>query len=193
MINAELGHVKSVEEFNSEIRRQQEEAHGDEYCDIHDAIKLYMKDCESYLELGTHQGGTASAALLCKPKYIKLVDKDMSRFNKFLAPLAREFAEENGIDLQVHEVDSRSLAATAVVDMLMIDSYHNPGFMMQELNTHGNNVLKYIIAHDTSIINGKPDDSLYQVLVEFAKRSGWKMIERGISNVGYTVLKKGRP
>ena len=39
MINSELGHVTSLEEFNSEIIRQQEEAHGENYCDIHDAIK----------------------------------------------------------------------------------------------------------------------------------------------------------
>ena len=63
MINAELGHVKTLEEFYSEIRRQQEEAHGDDYCEQHDAIKKYMKYCDSYKELGTHQGGTAACAL----------------------------------------------------------------------------------------------------------------------------------
>ena len=62
MINAELGHVKTLEEFYSEIRRQQEEAHGDDYCEQHDAIKKYMKYCDSYKELGTHQGGTAACA-----------------------------------------------------------------------------------------------------------------------------------
>jgi hypothetical protein len=74
MINSELGHVKTLEEFNSEIRRQQEEGHGEDYCQIHDAIVKYMKDCDSYMELGVHQGGTASAAMLTNPEFVQLVD-----------------------------------------------------------------------------------------------------------------------
>jgi len=74
MINSELGHVKTLEEFNSEIRRQQEEAHGEDYCKIHDAIVKYMKDCDSYMELGVHQGGTASAAMMTNPGFVQLVD-----------------------------------------------------------------------------------------------------------------------
>ena len=52
MINSELGHVKTLEEFNSEIRRQQEEAHGKGYCDIHDAIKQH-KDNDADLTVIT--------------------------------------------------------------------------------------------------------------------------------------------
>lgn len=193
MINAELGHVKTLEEFHSEIRRQQEEAHGEYYCAMHDSITKYMKGCDSYLELGTHQGGTAAAALLTKPKVVQLVDIDMSRYRKFLGPIAYQYAQDHNIDLRVREVDSTSLASTEVVDMLMIDSYHNPGHMAKELNTHGGNVLKYIVAHDTSIINGRANDSLYRVLVEFTKRAsgGWRVIEHETRNVGFTVLKKG--
>lgn len=190
MINSELGHVTSVKEFNTDIRRQQEEAHGADYCAIHDAIQKYMKDCNSYMELGTHQGGTASAALLCNPKFVQLVDIDMSRYRKFLKPLAEKYAKEKNIELVVKETDSRGLASTAVVDMLMIDSVHKPPFMMQELNTHHFNVRKYIIAHDTSILHGKPNDGLYQVLKDFAKRAGWEIVEHFTKNVGYTVLKK---
>lgn len=190
MINSELGHVKTVEEFNSEIRRQQEEAHGKDYCAIHDAIMKYMGDCKSYMELGTHQGGTASAALLTKPSRVFLVDMDLSRYRKFLEPIANEYAEENDIELITREVDSTSLGAMNTTDMLMIDSYHHPAHMKKELNTHAHNVNKYIIAHDTSIINGKQNDSLYKVLVNFAESNRWEVIERGTTNVGYTVLKK---
>ena len=45
MINSKLGHVKTLEDFNTSIIEQQEEAHGEYYCAIHDAIKEYMKDC----------------------------------------------------------------------------------------------------------------------------------------------------
>lgn len=190
MINSELGHCKTLEEFHSEIRRQQEEAHGIDYCQIHDAIKKYMADCESYMELGTHQGGTASAALLCNPKELYIIDIDLSRYRKFLEPIAEKYAAKNGIIFKATEIDSTSPFSAKSVDMLVIDSYHNATHMKKELDTHGFNVSKYIIAHDTSIINGKPNDSLYKVLVEYGKKYGWSVIERGVTNVGYTVLKK---
>lgn len=192
MINSKLDHVKSVEEFNSEIKRQQEEAHGDDYCQIHSAIEKYMKECDSYMELGTHQGGTASAAMLTNPKRIQLVDIDLSRYRKVLNKLAPSYCQENGIELELKECDSRSLESIEMrgVDMLMIDSLHKAPFMRQELDVHGPYVRKYIIAHDTSIINGRANDSLYKCLVDFGNRKGWKVIERGTTNVGYTVLAK---
>ena len=190
MINSELGHVKTLEEFHSEIRRQQEEAHGVDYCQIHDAIQKYMKECDSYMELGTHQGGTASAAMLCNPKRIHLIDIDLSRYNKYLRPIAEKYAQMNKIELTTKAVDSRSLGAVNMVDMLMIDSYHNAKHMTEELTTHGMNVNKYILAHDTSIINGRQNDSLYRVMEDFANRNNWTIIERGTTNVGYTVMKR---
>jgi cephalosporin hydroxylase len=190
MINADLSNVKSVAEFNKKIRKQQEEAHGADYCQIHDAIKKYMKECKSYMELGTHQGGTASAAMLCKPNRVYLVDMDMSRYRKFLEPLASDFCDKNDIELIVKEADSTSFTTINMTDMLVIDSYHHHMHMQKELNTHASNVRKYIIAHDTSIVNGKPNDSLYQCLAKFASENNWEIIERGTTNVGYTVLKK---
>lgn len=190
MINSDLSYVETLEEFNFEIRRQQEEAHGNKYCEIHDAIKRYMKDCKSYMELGTHQGGTASAAMLTKPNRIYLVDMDMSRYNKFLGPIASSFCDENDIELIVKEGDSTSLSCINMTDMLMIDSYHHPAHMKKELDLHGSNVKKYILAHDTSIINGKPNDSLYKCMKNFADANNWSVIEHGTDNVGYTVIRK---
>ena len=88
MVTAELDGVKTLEEFHYEIRKQQEEAHGADYCAIHDAIFKYMKDCNSYMELGINQGGTASAALLCNPKEIYLIDIDLTKYNTFLKSIA---------------------------------------------------------------------------------------------------------
>ena len=190
MINAELSHVKTLKEFNKEIRRQQEEAHGEDYCKIHDAITKYMKECKSYMELGTHQGGTASAAMLTKPNRVFLVDMDMSRYNKFLAQLAQEWCDKYDIELIVKEADSTSIGTINMTDMLVIDSYHHPDHMTKELNLHGSNVRKYILAHDTSVVNGKPNESLYNCMKRFADNNGWEVIERGTTNVGYTVLKK---
>jgi len=190
MINAGMGHVKTIEEFQKDIRRQQEEAHGKDYCAIHDAILKYMKNCNSYMELGTHVGGTAAVALLAKPKDIYLIDVDTSRYRRFLRPLAESYAKEHNINLDVKECDSRSLACTNVVDMLVIDSYHHPKHLTEELDVHGQFVRKYIIAHDTSVLHGKPNESLYKTLVEWGKNKGWGVIERGTTNVGYTVIGK---
>jgi hypothetical protein len=190
MINSELGHVTSLEEFNSEIIRQQVEAHGEHYCDIHDAIKKYMPECRYYMELGTHQGGTASTALLCKPESVQLVDIDTSRYKKFLKPLAEEYAEKYDIDLTVLEVSSLSMKSTTKTDMLMIDSLHHPNHMIQELRLHHSNTYKYIIAHDTSILHGKKDSRLYDCLQNFCLDYPWRIVERNEKNVGYTVLKR---
>ena len=82
MINAELGHVKTLEEFHDEITKQQTEAHGKGYNDIHGAIQKYLKDCDTYMELGTHQGGTAAAAMLVKPKNVILSENWIFGFPK---------------------------------------------------------------------------------------------------------------
>ena len=190
MINSELGHVKSVKAFNKDIKRQQEEAHGEYYCAIHNAIIKYMKECESYIELGTHQGGTASTALLCNPKQIQLVDIDMSRYKKFLQPLAEKYTKNKNIDFRVLEESSLSIKSTRRSDMLVIDSLHHPNHMIQELRLHQININKYIIAHDTSVLHGKTDSRLYDCLQNFCLDYPWKIIERNEQNVGYTVLKK---
>ena len=190
MINSELGHVTTVEEFNTSIREQQEKAHGEHYCAIHDAITKYMKDCNSYMELGTHQGGTASVAMLCKPKEICLVDIDTSRYNKFLAPIATKYCKENNIKLDVKSISSHSLASINSTDMLVIDSYHHPSHMQKELELHGSGVRKYILAHDTSVINGSNNDSLFHCLKNWGEKNGWKVIEHFKKNVGYTVIGK---
>ena len=61
MLNAILDHVTTLDEFYSEIRKQHIEAHGEHYCAQHDAMVSLMAECDSYKELGTHQGASAAA------------------------------------------------------------------------------------------------------------------------------------
>lgn len=190
MINADLKHVTDLRQFNDEIRKQQEQAHGANYCDIHNAIIKYMAECNSYVELGTHQGGTASTAMLCNPSEVTLVDIDFSRYRKFLAPIAQKYCQENDIQLNIIEKDSSSIGTSSLSDMLVIDSLHQPHHMKKELSMHGFGTRKYIIAHDTSVINGVADESLFVCLQDYANSNGWVIIERGTTNVGYTVLKR---
>jgi hypothetical protein len=194
MINAELGHCKTVSEFHTSIVEQQEEAHGKDYCAMHKAIAKFWKEgnCKRYMELGTHQGGSASAALLLAPppRKITLVDIDFSKYNKFLKPLAAEHAEQNNIMLDIRETSSHSLASIDGCDMLVIDSVHKAGWMARELMMHGPNVRKYIIAHDTKELLGRQDDQLHRTLQQWGKGNGFKVVERGETSVGYTVIQK---
>ena len=187
MINVELGHVKNLVEFYDDIRRGQEGEHGDDYCGQHDAIKFYAKDCDSYRELGTHQGGTLANALLSGFDYVEGVDIDMHRYRKFCQPHAEHYARENGIQLVIKEVDSAGLGAVGrQVDMLLIDSIHKAYHMTKELDLHAPLARKYIVAHDT---NSVPE--LQACLERFCqKNSEWSIIERGVVNVGFTVLQK---
>lgn len=186
MINVELDHVKTVEEFYTEIRKGQEEAHGHDYCEQHDAIRKYASECKTYAELGVHQGGTLANALLAGFKYVEGIDIDMHRYEKYLKPLAEKYAKDNKIVLKLKEVSSTTIDSIGPkVDMLLIDSYHKAYHMAAELNIHAQRVNKYIVAHDTV----KPDGQLYDCLMDFCFRNpGWKLIEHGENNVGYTVI-----
>ena len=185
MMIVDLSHVKSVHEFNSDIRDRLEKRHGEGYTNIHDAITKYMEDCESYMELGVNQGGTASAVMLTNPKFIQLVDIDLRKYEKYLGPIASEYCAENNIELVTLRCDSRDKEAEAKVDMLMIDSVHQPAFMSKELNRHGKNVNKYIIAHDTFTF-----PALHKLLVKWGKENGFEMIEYDKNSAGYTVIKR---
>ena len=58
--------------------------------------------------------------------------------------------------------------------------------MKKELDMHGKSVKKYIVAHDTWAV-----PELQACLEEFCfNNPGWRVLERGTTNVGYTVLKK---
>ena len=192
MINANLDGVTTLEEFYNEIRKQQEEAHGNDYCNMHDAIVKYWKEgnCTEYMELGTHQGGTASCAMQLEGvTQIQLVDIDMSRYRKYLSPIAFKHCAKNNINLILREMDSRSLTSIGRCDMLVIDSVHNPNFMQQELDMHAHNVRKYIIAHDTFMLQGRQNNALHQCLMEFSRKNPrWKILHHEKKGPGYTVL-----
>lgn len=195
MLTADLKKVKSVDEFYVEIRSQQEAYHGADYCAMHNAIRRYMKDCKSYKELGTHQGGSASAAMSCKhkPEYMELVDINHEKYRWKLKSLAEPYCKEHGIELVVKEADSTSINSISDrdIDMLVIDSLHIRSHMEKELSLHGPYIQKYIIAHDTTICQDRPKDALYRCLSDFCDNNPrWKIVERGKTNVGYTVLKK---
>jgi len=190
MINVDLSHVTSLQQFYDEIIAGQAKAHGTDYHEQHAAIEKYLQSGDTYMELGTHQGSTAARAMLNNPKKVILVDISMEKYNKFLRPIAESYCSQNNIELVVHECSSIDSECVHKTDILLIDSLHHRNHMQKELNLHGGNVSKYIIVHDTSVINGRANESLYQCVIEFAKNNGWEEVERGTNNVGYTVIGK---
>jgi len=189
MINAKLDHVKTLPEFYTEIRKQHEEAHGHDYCWQHDAMQKLMKNCSTYKELGTHQGASAAAACLTNPKSVTLVDISFEKWRPF-QELFVEYCKEHDITFSVIETSSTDLASASPVDLLLIDSNHQPAHLQQELALHTSFVKKYIVLHDTSRLFGKPDDRLWQVANNFVNGgiNSWRIKERCTDNVGYTVL-----
>jgi hypothetical protein len=188
MINAKLDHVKTLPEFYTEIRKQHEEAHGIDYCWQHDAMQRLMKSCDSYKELGTHQGASAAAACLTNPKSVTLVDIDMHRWRPF-ENLFNDYCKENNIRLTVKEMSSTDTKTLSPTDLLLIDSNHQPAHLIQELEVHKSTIKKYIVLHDTSRLFGRVDDRLYRVAESFCSGiTPWRINFREKANVGYTIL-----
>lgn len=189
MISVDLSNAKTLEEFNKLIISSHEKEHGSGYCDVHLAIKKYSEECESYKEIGVNQGGTASTALLCNFNTVSLIDINLEPYRKYLSHIASNYSKENNIKLIENQISSLDPKSVSESDMLFIDSLHDPSHMKKELLLHGPYTKKYIIAHDTYIINRRVDDSLYDCLCHYAKSFDWDVVENSKSNVGYVVLK----
>jgi len=188
MINSKLDDVKTVDEFYTSIRTQQEEAHGEHYCAMHDTINKLAIDCKSYKELGVHQGGTLANALLQPTlKYVEGIDISLEKYDAYLKPLAEQYAKDNKKVLKMRQVDSTSIDALGfATDILMIDSMHKPFHMQKELERHGQYAKRYIIAHDTHL----PNEDLYWCLVNWGADNGFDCKMRNKDNVGFVVMER---
>jgi hypothetical protein len=177
MINAKFDNVKTVLKFHKQIVEQQEEAHGKHYCQMHQAIKRFWSEgeCKKYMELPT-------------PKKITLIDIDMTKYNSVLKPIAEKHCQRQGIELDVRETSSTGFASVEDADLLVIDSVHKAGWMQQELDLHGKNVRKYIVAHDTKRLFDQVDEQLHHTLVQWGNRNGFILVDRGEASAGYTVI-----
>lgn len=183
MLTAVLEGIITLDQFYSSIRSQQEAYHGKEYCAHHDAIKKYAEGCESYKELGTHQGATAAAAIFAGFKRVTLVDMDHYKIRPNQKIFETHCMLEN-IQLDIIESDSLHARTVSDVDMLLIDSRHTYDHCKKELALHGSSVKKYIVFHDTASIPG-----VKRAVVEFVdKNKDWEVLEHYPKNVGYSVI-----
>lgn len=112
-------------------------------------IRDYMKTCNSYRELGTNQGASASAALLESPKLIQLIDISFDRFN-ISKPYFEKYCLEKGTRFEMIEANSLTVKEVLeVTDFLLIDSVHKYKHVLAELELYAPFTEKYIMIHDT--------------------------------------------
>ena len=192
MINAKFTEVKTVLKFHKQIVQQQEAAHGEHYCAMHKAInafgqKVNVKSIWNWVHI---KAGQQSNAMMLKPKpeKITLIDIDMTKYNSFLKPIAEKHCKWEKIELDVRQTDSTGFGAIEDVDMLVIDSVHKAAWMSKELDLHGKNVRKYIVAHDTMRLFDRVDEQLHTTLTEWGDVNGFRVVDRGEASVGYTVI-----
>ena len=190
MLTAKIEKAETLEEFYSQIRTQQEDTkhHGPHYCAHHDFVQKYMPECDSYKELGLHQGASAAAALLGGAKEVHLIDHTLEKYN-WEKHLFEKFAEENNVSLNVYEMSSIDKQCAAQTDMLMIDSLHKWSWTIQELELHAPVTKKYIVFHDTAIVNKRPSD-IGPGIREWCKHNDWEVLEEEKRNVGSMIIKR---
>lgn len=199
--NVPLSHCKTLEEFHNTLYKAQEKNEGKGYCNHHHTMEEYLKDCNSYREFGVLQGATVAKAGLCNVNYIQAVDINLSRFKQY----AKLFEQEN-IKLELHESSTvphlveykgihysmtEDVANLKPVDFMMIDDIHEYNHVLEELKLHAHSVRKYIMLHDTYMLEKKINDSLHQAALKFCEESGeWKVEKYSQVSVGHTLLKR---
>lgn len=183
MIQADVSECKTLPSFYELIRETQCTAHGEHYCDQHDAVRQYLPSGGSYKELGTHQGATAANAVLCGAKQVTLVDISMGLFEPS-RKLFEEYCEQQGTELRVWEKNSLDPATVSACDILLIDSYHTRAHMERELEVHAKYVKGHIVFHDTT---HRPE--LFQGIRAYLSRHPeWELLDHQTESVGYTVI-----
>lgn len=191
MLRSKVSHCETIEEFYEVIRRDQEKHYKANYCAHHDAVQKLLEECDSYKELGVHQGASAAAALLSNPKKVELVDNRLGPFNG-QKDLFETYCSENNIELIVKGMSSLDSDSVSDTQVLLIDSCHQPDHLTKELELHHESVSDYMVFHDTSMLKRLPNDALYNVIEKFCNDSNgeWEIFERYTENVGYTVIKR---
>jgi len=184
MISGDFTHCKDLNQFYYEIRNLHEEAHGDDYCNVHSALRGLVGRNTTYREFGVNQGATAAAVMLKNPKSMTICDIHLDRWLPY-KHLFCEYAEENNISFSFINGSSIDEKNAGTADVTYIDTMHQPHHLSRELNLHSKHTNRFIVCHDTYSIS-----SLQKVIEEFTKKNEWNIFYYNKSSVGYTVLMK---
>lgn len=182
MISGNFKDCTTLEKFYEQITKLHKQHHGDNYCDVHDAIREALSPYgKRYIELGINQGATLAAACLAGLESCHAYDLHIDRFNPYrhlFADLEFPFIAETGNSLKIKRRHC---------DVLYIDTTHTKVQLAQELTYWAPFVSETIICHDT-----KSKSELHDVCVQFSEFNSkiWFVKERNTKSVGYTVLSR---
>lgn len=150
-------------------------------------IPKFLNNCDSYRELGTNQGGSASVALLENLTYYELVDKSFKNFNPIKRHVS-DYCEKNKIEIVYHEMSSLDVKTDIMTDFILIDSVHKYKHVSAEIKLYEPLTKKYMMFHDTFGFPG-----VGQAVKDFLNsNANWKLIEEQQETPGYMVLKRAK-
>lgn len=145
----------------------------------------YLKNCESYRELGTNQGGSASISLLENLKYYEFIDRSFKNYRP-QEPILDSYVEGKNIQIVMHEISSLQVETDVSTDFLLVDSVHKYKHVKKEIAIYAPLTNRYIMFHDT---HGIPE--VYVAVKEFLESTNdWKEIKHYAHGAGYTVLER---
>jgi len=157
-------------------------------------LKKYAEGCDFVVEMGVRWVVSTWALLAGNPK--KMISYDTKPPSAYGVSIEEVYsaAKEANIDFEFILQDDLTVTLSNV-DLLFIDTFHDYGQLIQELNLHHNGVNKYIALHDTTLFGEKSqipgNRGLWYAVEEFlSNHPEWKVHERYTNNNGLTILKK---
>lgn len=116
-----------------------------------------MKDCNSYLEVGTAEGNSmyVLAHAMSRGAHITYIDKDEERIRpkreEIISLLKHEGYLVNGIHNDSHSMDAIDRATARHYDCVLIDAGHSYMDALMDARNYGPLADKYIIFHDVQL------------------------------------------
>jgi hypothetical protein len=143
------------------------------------------KECRHVTELGTRTGVSTTALLYAAPAKLVCYDRvkcpHVERLSALSAQTEFIFHQQDVLWVDMEETD-----------LLFIDTLHDYGQLVQELQLHAAKVQKYIVLHDTTTFAEKGETEgakgLWPAVEEFLRAGTFRIKERYENNNGLTVL-----
>lgn len=148
-------------------------------------IKKYSSGCESIIEFGVRYIVSTWALLAGKPKEMISVDIVHPRECGGNLDLVFNACKLENIDFKFHLGSDLDFVIEKNIDLLFIDTFHYYDQLTKELTLHNDKVNKYIIMHDTELLE------MINAINDFLLNNPeWEIEEIFHNNNGLTILKR---
>jgi len=146
-----------------------------------ETIRKYVSPGDNVLELGVRECVSTYALLANKPS--ALMSVDIVRPPEHKLREVEQLATEAGVGFRFVQQDSVYLNKPGI-DVLFIDTLHLYSHVVKELWRHAENTNKYIIFHDSFIIEVRA------CIQDFLFNLNWRVAEEDEHGNGLIVLKR---